>query len=107
MFRQRDQEFLDVLDAVRQGEHVQPALDKLARICSRPLTLKNGIEPTHLYATNANVARINEDRLQRLQPPAALILKAVDKELPLHSANAGDKQQLHNVRSPALCLFGA
>lgn len=105
VFRQRDEEFLDILDAVRQGEDVKPALDKLSTICSRPLTLQNGIEPTHLFATNSSVARINEDRLARLQPPAALLLRALDVEIPDRKANEGDRKQLSNVRSPPHALL--
>ena len=65
VFRQSDEEFVGILNDLREGRG-QNALGALQRRCVRPLPCTDGIVPTELYARNADVDTVNANELQRL-----------------------------------------
>ena len=69
VFRQSDEAFVKALQALRQGE-VTPGLRSLVDACARPLqSLPGGIQPTRLYAANADVDGKNLTKLCSLPGP--------------------------------------
>lgn len=48
MFRQKDQAFVDMLNAMRFGEMDGPAIEEFKKL-SRPVIYTDGIGPTQLY----------------------------------------------------------
>ena len=65
VFRQADEEFVGILNDLREGRG-QNALSVLQRRCMRPLPSSDGIIPTELYARNADVDAVNSNELARL-----------------------------------------
>ena len=65
VFRQADEEFVGILNDLREGRG-QNALSALQRRCMRPLPCTDGIIPTELYARNADVDAVNSNELSRL-----------------------------------------
>ncbi|GAB4819356.1 hypothetical protein N2152v2_006402 [Parachlorella kessleri] len=92
VWRQRDQEFVAILNDIRHGRGGD-ALQRLVQRCSRPLRDRgDGIKPTQareeprqqgqlmygqLFARNADVDRVNDAELAAL-PGAAVLCKALD-----------------------------
>ncbi|KAH9853029.1 hypothetical protein C2E23DRAFT_702041, partial [Lenzites betulinus] len=65
VFRQKDQKFVDMLNAMRFGR----LSDQTARAfsgLSREVQYDDGIEPTELYPTRAEVESANSSRLRKL-----------------------------------------
>jgi ATP-dependent DNA helicase PIF1 len=69
VFRQRDQEFVNVLESIRHGQVTPQALELLQKRVGAKLDCSDGIEPTQLYARRAQVSNINEKRLAQLPGP--------------------------------------
>ncbi|KAK9860394.1 hypothetical protein WJX84_000183 [Apatococcus fuscideae] len=100
VWRQRDQQFVSILDRLRQGgpEGAQ-AVQELTSICQRPLPATNGVKPTQLFSRNADVDRVNTQELEALQGETVempgrddVALGALDED---SSGNAeGRRQQL-------------
>ncbi|KAI8995451.1 hypothetical protein BD414DRAFT_409642, partial [Trametes punicea] len=65
VFRQRDQKFVDMLNAMRFGR-LYPEIVTAFRELSREVQYKDGIEPTELYPTRNEVESANSSRLRRL-----------------------------------------
>lgn len=65
VFRQKEQAFVDILNAVRVGNGAD-AIRQLVAACRRPLGECNGIQPTQLFGKNADVDRVNNEALGRL-----------------------------------------
>eukprot|EP00195_Chlamydomonas_chlamydogama_P005406 CAMPEP_0202891832 /NCGR_PEP_ID=MMETSP1392-20130828/1784_1 /ASSEMBLY_ACC=CAM_ASM_000868 /TAXON_ID=225041 /ORGANISM="Chlamydomonas chlamydogama, Strain SAG 11-48b" /LENGTH=735 /DNA_ID=CAMNT_0049575693 /DNA_START=1492 /DNA_END=3696 /DNA_ORIENTATION=+ len=80
VFRQKDGDFVTLLDDIRYGRNVAAALEKLQRLCCRPLVLQDGIKPTQLYSRNKDVDDVNSSELAKLpgQPVAYSSLDDVD-----------------------------
>ncbi|KAL1740872.1 DNA repair and recombination protein pif1 [Schizophyllum fasciatum] len=76
VFRQRDNEFIDILSAMRLGELEQAHVDKL-RSLSRPVVYPDGIEPTYIFPLRAEVESCNNSRLAQLEG-ASQTYNAVD-----------------------------
>ncbi|GJE87828.1 ATP-dependent DNA helicase PIF1 [Phanerochaete sordida] len=66
VFRQKDQVFVDMLNAMRFGQ-LSPEMIKAFRALSREVTYSDGIEPTELYPRRDQVSTANSRRLQELQ----------------------------------------
>jgi hypothetical protein len=66
VFRQSDEDFVAILNDLREGRG-HTALAALQQRCSRPLPSVHGINPTELYARNADVDAVNTNELQRLE----------------------------------------
>ena len=68
VFRQADEDFVTILNDLREGRG-QSALAALQQRCSRPLRCAHGINPTELYARNADVDAVNTQQLEKLPNP--------------------------------------
>jgi hypothetical protein len=68
VFRQSDEEFVTILNDLREGRG-HAALAALQQRCTRPLPCVHGINPTELYARNADVDAVNANELRRLDFP--------------------------------------
>ena len=66
VFRQADRAFVSVLERVRWGRLDAEVLATLQARVGAQLDTSDGIEPTRLYSTNAQVDRINADQLAAL-----------------------------------------
>ncbi|CDO75871.1 hypothetical protein BN946_scf184672.g4 [Trametes cinnabarina] len=76
VFRQRDQAFVDMLNAMRFG-HVTPDIVTAFTKLDRPLRYTDGIDPTELYPTRQEVQGANSYRLKQL-PGNARIYESMD-----------------------------
>ncbi|KAK9826266.1 hypothetical protein WJX74_003930 [Apatococcus lobatus] len=71
VFRQSDQQFVSILDRLRQGgPQGQQAVQELSSVCQRPLQSASGVKPTQLFSRNADVDRVNTEELRALQGEA-------------------------------------
>ncbi|CAL1696183.1 unnamed protein product [Somion occarium] len=66
VFRQRDQTFVDILNAMRHGDVSPKAVATFNRL-SRPVHYDDGIEPTDLYPTRLEADRTNHARLRAIK----------------------------------------
>jgi len=78
VFRQRDAEFVRLLDEVRHGSSAMSSLTCDMLRATEKQTFGAEIEPTKLFSHNADVDRINEARLGELASPATRFA-AIDK----------------------------
>ncbi|KAF2073656.1 hypothetical protein CYY_005041 [Polysphondylium violaceum] len=83
VMRQRDLEFIDVLNNLRVGEKNDKIVNFLLDRCKRPLDVTNGVLPTKLYSTNASVDEENSAALEQLasEPHSFLAYDTGSKEL--------------------------
>ncbi|KAG2450005.1 hypothetical protein HYH02_000109 [Chlamydomonas schloesseri] len=79
VYRQEDEAFVDLLNAVRCGADAActEAKRKLIQQCATPLDESDGIKPTMLYSNNSDVGRKNEEELAQL-PGEEMTFKAQD-----------------------------
>ena len=66
VFRQRDNDFIEILSHIRDGTVPESTLRALLARCSAPLSLEDGILPTQLFTHRADVEAINERQLASL-----------------------------------------
>lgn len=66
VFRQADEEFVSVLNNLREGRAAN-AFQLLSQRCMRPLTWDSGVKPTELFARNKDVDEVNARELGRIQ----------------------------------------
>lgn len=66
VFRQRDPEFVDMLNEMREGR-LTPASIRNFQALSRELDNTDGIDATELFPTRAEVERANNSRMARLK----------------------------------------
>ena len=72
VYRQKDAEFLSLLDAVRAGRQGKKAIRRLVELCGRPLDVTSGIKPTQIFSRNKDVDDMNTQELAKLPgPPSA------------------------------------
>ncbi|KAL6764875.1 PIF1-like helicase-domain-containing protein [Haematococcus lacustris] len=77
VFRQKDMQFVGLLEDVRHGRNIPTALSTLTRLCKRPLAIEGGIRPTILYSRNKDVDDTNTRELADL-PATAQEYKGLD-----------------------------
>lgn len=65
IFRQRDPVFTEMLNEMREGCLSLESIARFSKL-SRPLNLKNGLEPTELFPLRAEVSTANQSRLGML-----------------------------------------
>jgi len=65
VFRQKDQAFVNMLNAMRFGQMSASTIEEFKRL-SRAVKYSDGIGPTQLYPTRLQVDQANETRLHRL-----------------------------------------
>lgn len=70
VFRQADQQFVSVLERVRWAKLDAEVVATLSSRLGAVLDCSDGIQPTHLYATNDRVDIVNEARLEQLSTEA-------------------------------------
>lgn len=79
VFRQQNNEFVDILQDIRTGRVAQQTLDFLRTKCERPLPPNEfGIRPTILHSRNRDVTRDNLAELRQL-PGDLQIYESIDK----------------------------
>ncbi|KAF7356304.1 ATP-dependent DNA helicase PIF1 [Mycena venus] len=76
VFRQHDQEFVDMLNEMRFGTLSRKSIDKF-RSLSRPIHYDDGLGATELFPLRGDVDRSNSGRMSRLNTPPQTF-KAVD-----------------------------
>ncbi|KAF8656392.1 hypothetical protein AX16_002577 [Volvariella volvacea WC 439] len=65
VFRQKDQQFVDMLNSMRFGQLTPAAINAFSKL-SRKVQYDDGIEPTELFPTRKEVTNSNESRLRQL-----------------------------------------
>ncbi|KAF7310006.1 ATP-dependent DNA helicase PIF1 [Mycena indigotica] len=65
VFRQSDQEFIDMLNEMRFGQLTQKSIDKF-RSLSREIVYEDGLGPTELFPRREDVHQSNNSRMTRL-----------------------------------------
>ncbi|KAH7929347.1 hypothetical protein BV22DRAFT_1002943, partial [Leucogyrophana mollusca] len=76
VFRQKEQVFVDMLNAMRFG-NLEPETIRAFKQLSRTVTYHDGIGPTQLFPTRREVDAANKQRLDRL-PGAVIGYRATD-----------------------------
>ncbi|KAG9223170.1 hypothetical protein CCMSSC00406_0000141 [Pleurotus cornucopiae] len=76
VFRQKDQQFANMLNAMRFG-NLKPEIVEVFQGLSRPVEYDDGIMPTELFPTRAEVSNANRTRLDAL-PGRPLLYPACD-----------------------------
>ena len=75
VFRQRNPEFVRMLNDIRTGNGTA-AIQQLLKQCTRPLPEQHGVKPPQLFSRNADVDTVNAAELNALEGqevgPAAL-----------------------------------
>lgn len=66
VFRQQDNELVDILNSIRFGE-IKPDTSLKIKALAREVDYSDGIEPTELYPTRREVEVSNKRRLERLR----------------------------------------
>ena len=66
VFRQRNPEFVRMLNDIRTGNG-RVAIQQLLQLCTRPLPEQNGVKPTQLFSRNADVDTVNAAELSALE----------------------------------------
>ncbi|PSC73053.1 ATP-dependent DNA helicase PIF1 [Micractinium conductrix] len=66
VFRQSDNEFVDLLGKIRSGSCPQDKVSQLLKTCARPLPTDDGILPTKLFTHREDVDLINAQQLKAL-----------------------------------------
>ncbi|KAK9478350.1 PIF1-like helicase-domain-containing protein [Lipomyces japonicus] len=77
VFRQKDQEFVDMLNEMRLGQISQSSISKFRQL-SRKLNHADGLEPTELFPTRREVGIANNRRMQSL-PGRETVYTATDR----------------------------
>ena len=67
VFRQKDNDLIDMLNEIRYGENVSQKTMQLIRSLDRPVYYDDNIEPTELYPTRFEVLKANTRRMEMLQ----------------------------------------
>ena len=86
IFRQSEEGLVGLLNDVRYGNVSDKSL-RLLRELNREIKPPNGIEATHLFATNASVDSMNQRKLQELQGKEEHIFEAEDSGADPHLSN--------------------
>lgn len=66
IFRQKDARLIELLSEVRNNNVSEAGVEALKGL-SRPLTIKQGFEPTRLFPTNDRADAVNRERLSTLE----------------------------------------
>ena len=77
VFRQNNSSFVDMLNSIRRGVCTPETVAILSATKYNQLNESNGVQATRLYATNADVDRINNQKLDQL-PGEIICLTAED-----------------------------
>ncbi|GAA5862115.1 hypothetical protein JCM1840_001648 [Sporobolomyces johnsonii] len=97
VFRQKDTEFIDMLNEMRFGKLSQESIKKFSSLSREPAY--NGIEPTELFPMRHQVEHANQNRLKALQGEA-VTFKADDWALNRTASQMKDDPYLKNFMAP-------
>jgi len=91
VFRQRDASFVSLLNELRVGRASPATCATLQATAARGLEAVNGVEPTKLFARNAQVDAMNRRRLSELRGEATT----------LRARDEGDARRIESCSYPA------
>ncbi|GAA5924183.1 hypothetical protein JCM1841_006870 [Sporobolomyces salmonicolor] len=97
VFRQKDTEFIDMLNEMRFGKLSQESIKKFYSLSREPAY--NGIEPTELFPMRHQVEHANQNRLKALQGDA-VTFKADDWALNKDASQIKNDQYIKNFMAP-------
>lgn len=93
--RQKDAEFLDILNAVREDRMTPQLLKKInERVGVIPAVQEDGTEPIRLTTHNARADEVNRRKLAELPDEVSLFAAQVDGDFPEHSYPADEVLEL-------------
>ena len=81
-FRTNSEVLLAGCSAMREGKDTGPEIDALVRATSRRLPPRHGVEPTTLFSTKAEVKRMNNEELEKLDRESEHVYAAEDQAVP-------------------------
>lgn len=91
VYRQKDKDFLDILNAVRENRITSDLLDKLnSRTGAQSGTLKDGTEPIRLTTHNARADEVNVRKLSALEGEPSEFVAEVEGDFPENSYPADE-----------------
>lgn len=89
--RQKDKDFLDILNAVRENRITKELLDRLNSRAGAPSTrLKDGSEPIRLTTHNARADEVNSRKLAELDGEPAEFVAEIEGDFPENSYPADE-----------------
>jgi hypothetical protein len=104
VFRQRNRDFVNVLQEIRTGNVTTRSMNFLREKCQRPLPLNEfGIRPTILHSKNVDVTRENHIDLMRLDGEV-VVYKAEDEVLVEKGVGDWAKKPLENSAFYSTCI---
>ncbi|KAF7370295.1 ATP-dependent DNA helicase PIF1 [Mycena sanguinolenta] len=101
VFRQHDQEFVNMLNEMRFGKLSDKSVNKF-RTLSRPIYYDDGLGPTELFPRREDVDRSNRERMNRLTTPMRTF-RATDGGT-IQDVNQRDKVLANFMAVPELSL---
>jgi ATP-dependent DNA helicase PIF1 len=103
VFRQKNREYVNILQDIRRGHVTRDALQFLGQ-CERPLpSNKFGVRPTMLHSRNKDVSRENMLELEKLEGEAR-VFEAVDRVEPEEGAGPWVRKQLEQNQFFRSCI---
>jgi ATP-dependent DNA helicase PIF1 len=102
--RQTDKTLIEVLNKVRVGNIDEQVEEILSSRLDAPIEIGDGILPTVLYSTNAEVDEINDDELEKLTDENDEMIYEYDMEVKIYHPKANKdwiiEKQIKNCPSP-------
>ena len=93
--RQKDADFLEILNAVRENRLTQSLLGKLnARVGVQPPVMEDGTEPIRLTTHNARADEVNNRKMAELPGDPFSFIAQVDGDFPENAYPAEEELQL-------------
>lgn len=93
--RQKDADFLDILNAVREDRMTQFLLNKInERVGVPPVVQEDGTEPIRLTTHNARADEVNARKMSQLSGEVSIFAAQIDGDFPEHSYPADEVLEL-------------
>lgn len=103
VYRQRDPDFVDILNAVRDNRLTLPLLEKLnARVGARISSDEDGAEPIRLTTHNAQADEVNMRKMDELPDAPMQFVAEIEGEFPENSYPA---EEVLTLKSGAQVMF--
>ena len=95
VYRQKDAEFLEILNAVREDRMTSPLLQKInRRVGIAPAVSEDGTEPIRLTTHNARAEEVNRRKLRDLPGDPSSFIAQIDGDFPENSYPAEEVLEL-------------
>ena len=95
VYRQKDAEFLEILNAVREDRMTAPLLQKInRRVGIAPAVSEDGTEPIRLTTHNARAEEVNRRKLRDLPGDPSSFIAQIDGDFPENSYPAEEILEL-------------